>query len=88
MPKPKKVQIQIRDGLPVISDGRPRRKGDVVKAIKAGREEREERILPHRRRAVARKGKRLVLTKKGVPFDAAAAILSEREYMETLGTRR
>lgn len=34
------------------------------------------------------KGKRLVLAKKGMPFDAAAAIRSERETMETIGTRR
>ena len=48
IPEADDVQIQIRDGLPVISGGRPRKKGDIVKAIKAGREEREERIRARR----------------------------------------
>ena len=48
-PEADDVRIQIRDGFPVISGGRPRKKGDIVKAIKAGREERSDRILAHRR---------------------------------------
>jgi AbrB family looped-hinge helix DNA binding protein len=50
IPEPDDVQISVRDGFPVISGGRPRKKGDIVKAIKAGREERTDRILAHRRK--------------------------------------
>lgn len=45
IPEADDVRIQIRDGLPVITGGQPRKKGDIVKAIKAGREERTDRIL-------------------------------------------
>jgi len=37
---------------------------------------------------LVRKGKRLVLAKTGVPFDAAQAIQEEHDSMETLGTKR
>lgn len=37
---------------------------------------------------MVRKGKRLVLAKTGVPFDAATAIQAEHHSMETLGTKR
>ena len=50
IPEADDVQIEIRDGFPVITGGLPRRKGDIVKAIKAGREERTDRILAHRKK--------------------------------------
>jgi AbrB family looped-hinge helix DNA binding protein len=50
IPQADDLQIQIRDGFPVIRGGRPRKKGDIVKAIKAGREECTERIISHRKR--------------------------------------
>ena len=49
-PEPDNVRIQFRDGLPLITGGRPRTKGDIVRAIKAGREERTDRILAHRKK--------------------------------------
>ena len=48
IPEADEVDIQIQDGFPVISGGRARKKGDIVRAIKAGREERTDRILAHR----------------------------------------
>ncbi len=39
-----------RDGLPILTGGRPRAKGDIVKAIKAARDERTDRILAHRKK--------------------------------------
>lgn len=48
-PEADEVCIQVRDGFPVISGGRQRKKGDIVKAIKAAREEREERVVARRR---------------------------------------
>jgi AbrB family looped-hinge helix DNA binding protein len=50
IPEPDEIQIQLRDGFPVISGGRPRKKGEIVKAIKAGREERTDRILANRKK--------------------------------------
>ncbi len=49
IPEADDVRIEIRDGFPVIGGGGPRKKGDIVKAIKAGREERTDRILAHRK---------------------------------------
>jgi len=49
IPEADDIEVEIRDGFPVITGGRPRKKGDVVKAIKAGREERADRILAHRK---------------------------------------
>ena len=49
IPEADDLRIQVRDGFPVISGGIPRKKGDIVKAIKAGREERAERISPRRK---------------------------------------
>lgn len=48
IPEADDIRIEIRDGLPVITGGRPRKKGDIVRAIKAGREERTERVLARR----------------------------------------
>jgi AbrB family looped-hinge helix DNA binding protein len=50
VPEPDAVLIEMKDGLPVIRGGPARRKGDLVKAIKAEREEREQRIRPPSRR--------------------------------------
>jgi AbrB family looped-hinge helix DNA binding protein len=44
IPEADDVQIQIRDEFPVIRGGKPRQPGDIVKAIKAGRAERTDRI--------------------------------------------
>ncbi len=49
IPEADDLRILVRDGFPVISGGTPRKKGDIVKAIKAGREERAERISPGRK---------------------------------------
>lgn len=48
IPEADDLQIQMRDGFPVIRGGRSRKKGDIVKALEAGREERADRILAHR----------------------------------------
>jgi len=46
LPKADDVRIQIRGGLPVIHRRAGRgKKGDIVSAIKAGREEQTDRIL-------------------------------------------
>lgn len=50
IPEADDVRIQFREGLPVITGGRARTRGDIVKAIKASREERAERILTGRKR--------------------------------------
>ena len=50
IPEADDVQIEICDGFPVITGGLPRKKGDIVKAIKAGRDERTDRILAHRKK--------------------------------------
>lgn len=44
------VEIQMRDGFPGICGGPPRNKGDIVKAIKAEREERTAQRLARRRK--------------------------------------
>ena len=48
IPEADDIRIEIRDGLPVITGGRPRKKGDIGKAIKAGREDRTDRVLARR----------------------------------------
>ena len=47
-PEPDNVRIEMRDGFPVILGGPPRKRGDIVRAIKAGREERQDRVTPRR----------------------------------------
>lgn len=49
-PEADDVKIAMRDGFPVITGGPARKKGDIVKAIKAAREERTDRILAHRKK--------------------------------------
>jgi AbrB family looped-hinge helix DNA binding protein len=48
-PESDDVQIEIRGAFPVIRGGLPRKKGDIVKALEAGRDARAERILAHRK---------------------------------------
>jgi AbrB family looped-hinge helix DNA binding protein len=43
IPEPDNVQIEMADGFPVIRGGRPRRSGEIVAAIKAGRQEQTDR---------------------------------------------
>lgn len=50
IPEADDVKIEVRDGFPVISGGQPRKKGDIVRAIKAGREEREDRVVARRKK--------------------------------------
>lgn len=38
--EPEEARIEMRGGFPVIMGGRPREKGEIVRAIKAEREER------------------------------------------------
>jgi len=46
----KAVQIEIKDGFPVIRGGPTRRKGALVEAIRADRKERDQKIRPGVRR--------------------------------------
>ena len=39
VPEVEAVRIEMRDGFPVILGGPPRTRGEIVRAIKAGREE-------------------------------------------------
>ena len=48
--EPEDAKIEMRGGFPVIVGGRPREKGEIVRAIKAGREERDERLASTRSR--------------------------------------
>ena len=50
IPEADDVRIEIRDGFPVLTGGLPPKKSDIVKAIKAGRDERTDRILAHRKK--------------------------------------
>ena len=52
LPEVEEVRIEMRDGFPVILGGPPRKRGDIVQAIKAGREEGELRQTAPRRRSV------------------------------------
>ena len=45
--EPEEAWVEMQGGFPVIVGGRPRKKGDIVRAIK---EEREERLASSRRR--------------------------------------
>ncbi len=49
VPEADDLRIEMKDGLPVIRGGVERKKGDIVKAIKADREARTEQILSHRK---------------------------------------
>lgn len=49
-PEQEEVRIEMRDGFPVILGGPPRKRGDIVRAIKAGREERQEHLTSRRSR--------------------------------------
>ena len=42
------VRIEMRDGFPVILGGAPRKRGDIIRAIKAGREERQDSVTVRR----------------------------------------
>ena len=42
-------RIERKDGLPVIRGGAERKKGEIVRAIKADREARTEQIISHRK---------------------------------------
>lgn len=46
VPEVDALQIVLKDGFPVIQGGTPFKRGDIVRAIKAEREARDERILP------------------------------------------
>ena len=48
-PEPDEVRIEMRGCFPVIRGGPARKKGDIARAIQAGREERDERIAASRR---------------------------------------
>lgn len=45
VPEPDAVRIEMKDGFPVIQGGPPLKRGDIVRALKADRDAREERIL-------------------------------------------
>ncbi|HEY1081050.1 MAG TPA: hypothetical protein VGE29_02250 [Prosthecobacter sp.] len=44
IPEPEDVRIEMRGGFPVILGGPARKKGDIIRAIKASREERDNRV--------------------------------------------
>jgi AbrB family looped-hinge helix DNA binding protein len=48
--EPEEAKIKMRGGFPVIVGGRPREKDGILRAIKAEREERDERLASPRRR--------------------------------------
>ena len=49
VPEPDDVQIEMKNGFPVIRGGSIREKGDIVNAIKADREARQTRLLARRK---------------------------------------
>ena len=49
VPEVEEVRVEMRDGFPVIVGGPPRKRGDIVRALKAGRESLEERRAVRRR---------------------------------------
>jgi AbrB family looped-hinge helix DNA binding protein len=49
-PEADAVTIEMKGGFPVIQGGPPLKPGDIVRAIKADRESRDERALPSTRR--------------------------------------
>jgi bifunctional DNA-binding transcriptional regulator/antitoxin component of YhaV-PrlF toxin-antitoxin module len=48
--EPEEAKIKMRGGFPVIVGGRPREKNGIVRAIKAEREERDDRLASTSRR--------------------------------------
>ncbi len=48
-PEPDPVEIDTKDGFPVLRSGSPLKRGSVVKAIKADRDSRDQRVLPQRK---------------------------------------
>ncbi|MES2921313.1 MAG: AbrB/MazE/SpoVT family DNA-binding domain-containing protein [Verrucomicrobiota bacterium] len=46
-PEPDPVSIEMKGGFPVIQGCPPLKRGTIVQAIKAGRDARDERIVPH-----------------------------------------
>lgn len=50
IPEPEAVRIEMRGGFPVILGGPARKKGDIVRAIKATRSERDTRTAARRAR--------------------------------------
>ena len=46
-PEPDPVDIGMKGGFPVIQGGPPLKRGTVVQAIKADRDARDKRIVPH-----------------------------------------
>lgn len=50
VPEPDDVRIEMKDGFPVIRGGPPRKKGDIVKAIKADRDARGAQVIGRRKR--------------------------------------
>lgn len=51
VPEVEEVRIEMRDGFPVILGGPPRKRGDIVQAIKTERDEGEDRRTSRRRSA-------------------------------------
>ena len=51
VPEADAVSIEMKDGFPVIQGGPALKSGDIVRAIKADREARDERVLPKTRRS-------------------------------------
>jgi AbrB family looped-hinge helix DNA binding protein len=45
-PEADEVTIETKGGFPVIRSGPPLKRGDIVSAIKADREKRDDRVLP------------------------------------------
>lgn len=46
-PEPDLVKIGMKGGFPVIQGGPPLKRGNIVQAIKADRDARDKRIVPH-----------------------------------------
>jgi AbrB family looped-hinge helix DNA binding protein len=47
VPEPDPVNIGMKGGFPVIQGGPPLKRGNIVQAIKADRDARDKRIVPH-----------------------------------------
>ena len=47
VPEPDPVSIETKDGFPVIHSGPPLKRGTIVQAIKAERDARDQRVVPH-----------------------------------------
>ncbi len=48
-PEPDPIRIETKDGFPVIQSGPPLKRGSIVQAIKADRDARDQRTVPHPR---------------------------------------